>query len=42
MSSIEGPLDFNKPHSELTEEEQHLADQKIDQALTKAIKEMIL
>ena len=40
MSSLEGPMDFNKPHSELTKEEQQLLNCKIDQAVAKSIEEI--
>jgi inosine/xanthosine triphosphate pyrophosphatase family protein len=33
MSSIQGPVEFNKPHSELSPAERSAADQRIDQAI---------
>jgi len=42
LSSIEGPLGFNKPHSELTKAERLQADRKIDEAVAKALIETIL
>jgi hypothetical protein len=40
MSSLEGPVEFNKPHSDMSEEEKLMANKTIDQALAKAIEEL--
>ena len=42
MSSLEGPQDFNKPHSELTQAEREQLSHKIDQAIAQAIEEIVL
>lgn len=42
MSSLEGPLGFNKPHSELTQAERNQLNHIIDQALARAIEEIVL
>lgn len=41
MSSLEGPVEFHKPHSELTDEEKRLANQRIDQAVAKTIQKIL-
>ncbi len=40
MSSLEGPVGFNKPHSELTPEEHDLNNKQADQEIIDKIKEL--
>lgn len=41
MSSLEGPAAFNKPHSELTEDEKQLHEQNANKMITKKLIELI-
>lgn len=41
MSSLQGPAAFNKPHSELTEDEKQLHEQNTNQMITKKLIELI-
>lgn len=40
MSSLEGPLEFGKPHSELTQEERKKLDSKTNKEIAKMIKKL--
>jgi len=42
MSSLEGPVAFNKPHSELTQEERKLNDGKADKAIKEKLKDLMV
>ena len=41
MSSLEGPVAFNKPHSEMTDKEKSDADEIINLAIAQKIKELL-
>lgn len=41
MSSLEGPVAFNKPHSELTPEERKINDEKADKAIKERLDELL-
>jgi len=41
MSSLEGPVAFNKPHSEMTDEEKREADERANMAILEKIRELL-
>jgi len=41
MSSLEGPIVFHKPHSELTEKERKLNDEKANKAIQEKLEELM-
>jgi XTP/dITP diphosphohydrolase len=41
MSSLEGPAAFNKPHSEMTDEEKREADERTNEVIAENLKELL-
>ncbi len=42
MSSIEGPADFNKPHSEMTDEEKNIVDERSNKAIKEIVQQLLV